>query len=158
MRIVTFSARAEFPDRLTAHIKALVSAPTAQATEGSTPDDAIEHLKHILDFEIQTFQSDLTRVLLEERPALSLRRSETTQDASDTELEGDELDPLLEAFETARGRTLSVLNDLTDDQWARTGRFDDCEMSVLGLVHSLCAHDFESLAMIHLSLARCGDL
>ncbi|ESQ82555.1 hypothetical protein AEAC466_16955 [Asticcacaulis sp. AC466] len=156
MRIVTFSALAEFPARVVAHTKALASDPRAEAAEGSAADDAIEQLKHSLDFEIQTFQSDLTCVLLEERPALSFRWVETTWDASDAKVKGDELDTLLEAFETARSRTLSVLNDLTEDQWVRTGTLNDVEISALSLAHSLCARDFESLAVIHRSLTRCS--
>ncbi|MGN6210418.1 DinB family protein [Asticcacaulis sp.] len=146
MHLVTFTALAEFPDRLEAHFKVLPTElydwrPPSWASSPCGELTAIQQLRVIKAQEIERFQVCISRALLEEKPDIRV-------EAIDAVEAGDEsAEDLLKIFREARKRTLSILEGLNDEQWKRAVILGDHgETTVLGLVHFLSSHDLTQLA------------
>jgi hypothetical protein len=149
MHIVTFSALADFPGLLEAHVHAFPS-PSGDIDSEACRLDPVLH--DILTFETSAFHASLSAMLERDNPAISL----TFEAPVDADKETDQSEALLEAFQAARKRTLSILEGLTDDQWMRAGQLDGKTTTVIGLVHLLCANDWTQLAALQRRLARCS--
>jgi len=150
MHLVTFTALAEFPDRLEAHFNAFdpetrLWAPPSWDGCPSEPLSALEQLCHVRDIEIDGYQARITRAVEEDNPCLP----SIDTDALRTErayVEADSVE-VLESFRAARKRTLSILEGLTPEQWKRPAQFEGYgPTTVLGLVHYLSSHDEQHLA------------
>ena len=61
----------------------------------------------------------------------------------------------LEAFRSARTKTLAQLDELKEDQLTREGTFAEYgRLSLQGLVHLLASHDAQHLACLHWLIAK----
>ena len=154
MHILTFTTLAEFPARLNAHLRALPLQDPAGAEPAQSEKDALSTLlDSVLSFET-LFHTRLNLMLEKDRSVLDLDAAHESQGATSL----DPFDRIATAFEAARKRTLSVLGDLTEVQWARQGTLDGVEVTVIGLVHLLTAHDLEQLADLQRRLAARNAL
>ena len=157
MHIVTFTALADFPALLEAHLRAfpfdvMRSMPVDGAEAKGLRQLVVDQLVSIQAFEL-TFQAQLTNTLSGETPASFTSAAElaNTNDAVASEPEA-----MLADIQDARKRTLSILEDLTEAQWSAAIALDGTDTTVIGLVHRLCAHDFDQLSALQHALANCG--
>ena len=154
MHILTFTTLAEFPARLEAHLRAFPKLDrTAPEPVGSNNVALPILLNGVLTFET-LFHTRLSLLLETDRPVLDLDAD--YEDQAPTSLVS--FDRIATAFEAARKRTLSILGDLTEAQWARQGTLDGVDVTVIGLVHLLTAHDLEQLADLQRQLAARNAL
>lgn len=154
MHIVTFTALADFSALLDAHLRAF---PENDSTSDGTvvgcdvaARDAF--VRDILAFEAHVFHTNLSAMLERENHTLTMV-SEAEPEAGETT---DTTEEIITSFEAARKRTLSILADLTDDQWVRRATSDKTDITVIGLVHLLSAHDWAQLADLQRRLAACS--
>ncbi len=155
MHIVTFSALADFPNLLEAHLHAFPK-PSGGSNDAMDNDpELIGLVEDALSFEADVFHANLTAVLETESPVLDMT---PRQKEPDPAAEPKALSDLVDTFQTARKRTLSILQGLTDAQWARTCKCDGGEMTIMGLVHLLSAHDWDQLARLQRRLGACSAL
>jgi hypothetical protein len=152
MHIVTFSALADFPALLGAHLH---SFPAGTVTDNAptTPIMPDRFVDHLLDFEMLVFHRNLQRILEEDKPHLSMGFDQPDHQDAATGGDADVPDAALKTFHEARKRTLSILESLDEAQWQRAGVIDDAQITAIGLVHLLCAHDLEQLAALQHALA-----
>lgn len=158
MHLVTFTALAEFPDRLEAHFNAFDTdtrmwAPPSWDGCPSEHLTALEQLCHVRDIEIDGYQARITRAVEEDNPFLE----SIDTDALCHERDYKNADPseVLEVFRAARKRTLSILEGLTPQQWRRPAQFEGYgPTTVLGLVHYLSSHDQQHLAGLQWLLGK----
>ncbi len=147
MHLVTFTALSEFPDRLHAHFSALPETAQRPDGEDGNTHEAFDLLVTVHHREVTRYQPAISRAVLEDCPKLSeadLAGAEVEMPAGDTTGEA-----LLAAFAAARKRTLSLLGDLTPEQWLReivVG--EDGRISLVSLAHLLCRDDFQRLATL----------
>ena len=158
MHLVTFTALAEFPDRLEAHFNAFAPehrqwSPPSWAGSPSEDFTALEQICHVRDIEIDGYQVRFARTVGEDNPFLPGVNGFVLRD----ERSYAEADPeeVLASFRAARARTLSILEGLTPEQWARTAEFEDYgSTTVVGLMHYLSSHDQQHLAGLQWLLGK----
>ena len=150
MNLATLAALADFPQQLAAHYAAFPDEfkhwrPPSWDGIPSEHYTALEQLCHIRDIEIDGYHKRLERTLIETHPllpsidgdALAIERAYADADAS----------AVLAEFAQARARTLEVLSQVTEEQYARTAEFEGYGVVTLrSLVHYLCSHDQQHLA------------
>ena len=142
MHIVTFSALADFPALLEAHIRAFPADSLAE------DNIVLQRLRYILGFEIHAFHNALHAMLTEERSSLNL-----VYEADENADSSGGIDSLLTEFHTARQRSLSILDGLDAAQWSRSGQYKNGDVTVIGLVHLLSAHDWRQLSVLQQIMA-----
>ena len=119
MHILTFTTLAEFPARLDAHLRAFPEQnrnDAEPALERSDRDALSILLYGVLRFET-LFHTRLNLMLENDRPVLDLDADHEAQGATSL----DPFNLIATTFEAARKRTLGILGDLTEAQWARLG-------------------------------------
>jgi DinB superfamily len=158
MNETTLRALAAFPDQLEQHYATIPAefknwAPESWDGIPSEPFTAIGHLCHIRDIELDGYHVRLQRTLDEENPllpsldglALSIEHSYATSDAAES----------LAAFRSAREKTISLIANLTPQQWMRKATFEGYgSVSLSGLVHFLCSHDQQHLSGLQWLLGK----
>ncbi|MCR6659673.1 MAG: hypothetical protein NVV72_10130 [Asticcacaulis sp.] len=154
MHIVTFTALADFPALLNAHLRAFPENKNTFEGPIAGCDAAAGDIfvRDILAFETHVFHTKLRAMLENDDPTLNMT-PEVELEAGET---ADATEDVVPSFEAARKRTLSILADLTDDQWGRRATIDGTSITVIGLVHLLSAHDWTQLADLQRRLAACN--
>lgn len=150
MDVATLTALVDFPRLLEAHYTVIPAGfenwkPASWDGVPSEPYSPIEQICHVRDIEIDGYHVRFARTLAETCPVLpgvdgdtlALTREYAHADAAE----------VFAAFRTARQKTLSLIENLTPDQFDRTAEFDGYGLVTLrGLVHFLCSHDQQHLA------------
>jgi len=158
MNKVTLQALAAFPDQLEAHYAAIPEPfktwePEAWDGIPSEPFNAIGHVCHVRDIEIDGYHVRFERTLNESNPGLAsldglnmaVERSYATSNAEEA----------LNAFRLARKRTLELIATLQPEQLQRTAIFEGYgTLSLRSLVHYLCSHDQQHLAGLQWLLGK----
>lgn len=100
----------------------------------------LEHLWHTRDCDPLLYGLRIRRILAEDRPALEPVDVGAWTDArAVASLEGDQA---IVEFEQERAALIAELRGLSADDWNRAGvRDDGSDISVLGIVRQLVAHD-----------------
>lgn len=156
----TMEALEAFPKRLEALYRSIPPnfqtwAPESWDGYGGERFTAIGHLCHVRDIEIDGYHVRFRRALAEDTPTLesvdgyalaTLRSYSTTSDVA-----------ALAAFGAARSETLQLLSSLRDDQLRRQADFEDSRVTVRGLIHHLCKHDYLHLAGLQWLLAKIDE-
>ncbi len=100
-------------------------------------------VSHLLDGDRDLFLPRLRLMLAEERPVFESRNPEPSADRSD-------LATLLDAFESARGGVVKILEGLDSSGWAREAVFSNRgAVTVEGYAAMMAGHDTEHLQQIH---------
>ena len=111
-----------------------------------------EQMSHVADIEVE-YHHRFQRLLTEDNPELvtldgermAIERSYATADCR----------AALDAFASARARTLQTLSEMNEKQLNRRGSLVDFgQVSVAGLVHHLCEHDHLHYAATHWLLGQ----
>lgn len=161
MDATTLHALAVFPDLLQAHYLAIPpqfrqwTPPTWDGVP-SVPFTALEQICHVRDIEIDGYHRRFARTLNDHCPhlrnvdaeALRLLRDYAHADAQE----------ILVSFRQARGTTLELLVDLTEEQLQRPAVFEDRPTTMLGLTYSLSSHDRRHLAGLKWLRAQTEEL
>jgi hypothetical protein len=153
----TLDELAAFPGRLEALYDAVPAAcrhwaPDSWDGLNGETFTALEHVCHVRDIEIDGYHVRLRRALTESNPelasidgyAFAQARSYGTSDADDA----------LARFRSARAETLRLIQGLGEEQFGRPARFEGADVTVRGLVHTLCRHDYLHLAGLQWLLAK----
>ena len=158
MHPVTLEALAAFPAQLARHYAAFPSAfthwtPPSWDGVPSEPLTALEQLCHVRDIEIDGYQVRLQRTLTESHPVLASLDTEAL--ARERRYGDADATTVLASFRAARATTVSLLSELTPEQFGRTAVFDGYgPVTVRGLVHYLCSHDQQHLAGLQWLLGK----
>lgn len=146
----TLTGLASMPDRLEEAFR-LVPPPrynwTPPSWEGIPGErfSPLGQICHVRDIEVDGYQVRIARMLAEESPDLASLDSYEIANARHY----DAADPAeaLAAFRKARGKTLQLLQGITDEQFARRGTFAEYgALTLKSLVHYLASHDNQHLA------------
>jgi hypothetical protein len=146
----TIKALAAFPDQLEAHYAAVPVAYvnwTPPSWEGIPSEQftALEQVCHVRDIEIDGYHVRIRRILQETNPTLASIDSERL--AIERGYAGSDASQALAAFRAGRAHTLSLIRQISPEQFARTGTFAGYgALSLRGLIHYLCSHDQQHLA------------
>jgi hypothetical protein len=153
----TIDALAAYPDRFEVLYDAVPRARkhwAPQSWEGYDGErfTPIEHLCHVRDIEIDGYHVRLRRALEESNPELEsidgYVLAEERAYGSTDEREA------MARFRGARAETVSLVRSLTEAQLARPALFEGSALTVRGLVHYLCRHDYLHLAGLQWLLAK----
>ncbi len=99
-------------------------------------------VRHLVEGDLDTFLPRLKRMLTEDRPVFDKRGG--------TCVYGQELAPLLDAFETTRGKAVKILESLEPAGWGRQGVSPSRgPVSIAEYAHTMAEHDIEHLRQIH---------
>lgn len=113
-------------------------APLRQSP--SDKSHLLEHLWHTLDCDTDLYGMRIRRILAEDRP--TLEPVDVGAWPAARAYASREGDAAIAEFERQRAMLLSELEALNAEQLARVGvRVDGSEMSVLGVIEQLAAHD-----------------
>jgi hypothetical protein len=156
----TVAALARFPRGFEAHYRSIPAefrgwAPASWDGFDGERFTGIEHLCHVRDIEVEGYRVRFRRALSEENPTLDsidgyeLARSRNYSRTTDSDA--------LESFRTARQETLQMISALRDDQLSRPAVFEGSPVTVRGLIHHLCKHDYLHLAGVQWLLARIDE-
>ena len=146
----TLEALAVFPHQLEAHYAAIPAGyeqwkPESWEGIPSEHFTAIEQVWHVLDIEVEGYQTRFARTLDEDSPllpsidseAVALERNYGVRKAGDA----------FDRFRAARASTIERLAMLDGSSLARRAVFEGYGPTTLrGLVHFLCSHDQQHLA------------
>jgi hypothetical protein len=158
MHAITLRALADFPDQLEAHYAAFAPEFTrwAPASWDGVPSEALtalEQLCHVRDIEIDGYQVRICRTLAEDHPTLA--SIDTDALVRERAYARDDATRALAAFRAARARTLQMIDNLGDDQLARTAVFEGYgPLTLRSLIHYLCSHDQQHLAGLQWLLGK----
>lgn len=101
-------------------------------------------VRHLLESDLDTFLPRLKRMLTEDRPVFEKRGGIGTC------VYGREIAPLLEAFETTRGKAVKILESLEPTGWGRQGVSPSRgALSIAEYARTMADHDIEHLRQIH---------
>jgi hypothetical protein len=146
----TLSTLAAMPDRLEETFR-LVPVErhswTPASWEGIPGErfSPLGQLCHVRDIEVDGYHVRLARMLHEESPDLVSLDSYELAAGRDY----DHADPhdALDAFRVARGKTVDLVRNLTEEQLARRGTFGEYgAITLRSLIHYLASHDLQHLA------------
>jgi hypothetical protein len=154
----SLAALAAFPDRLERCLAALPPQRLqwAPASWEGIPSEALNPLEqvcHLRDIEREGYLARFRRLLAEDDPLLvSLDGYALVRERAYAR---DDAGRALAAFRAARLETLKLLQGLGPAQWQRRGRFEGYgTVTVRGLAHYLCSHDWQHLAGLQWLLGR----
>ncbi len=137
--IATLSAPPGLLRRLTQD----VSPEQAPRPPGPGEWSIAEVVRHLVEGDRDTFLPRLRRMLAEDRPIFQSLTRQATADPLN-------LQPLLAAFESARGEVVTILNELEPDAWTREGVSPSRgAVSVEAYAATMAAHDTEHLQQIY---------
>lgn len=156
----TLEALARFPDVLESHYRSIpiecrTWAPVSWQGYSGERFTGIGHLCHVRDIEVDGYHIRFRRTLAEALPILdsvdgyALAEMRDYAGTKDTEA--------LASFRVARAETLRMISDLSDDQLCRPAIFEGSRVTVHGLIHHLCKHDYLHLAGLQWLLAKIDD-
>jgi hypothetical protein len=108
---------------------------------------------HLRDIETDGYHVRFSRTLREHRPDLVSIDSYAMADQR--HYGSDDVRAALGAFRSARAETVTMLQKVRPDDWARRATFaEHGEVTLRGLAHILRSHDLQHLACLHWLLAR----
>ena len=118
---------------------------------------AIEQICHLRDIERDGYHNRIKSIQAGGNPTLAsiegydLAVQHNYKDARLTEV--------IDAFHTAREKTIEIIKTIEDQQWNNTGYFDGYgTITLRALIHFLCSHDLEHLASLRWLLGKMeGD-
>jgi len=97
-----------------------------------------------------------TRLLTETRPTLA--SLDTYALVQERNYAGANLKEMFAQFRAARRETLQMLGNLSEQQLARPGHFDDYgEVTLRSMIHYLCSHDQQHLAGLQWLLGQVAS-
>jgi hypothetical protein len=158
MHSITFAALEAFPLALEQHYAAFPAqfvhwSPPSWAGVPSEPFTAIEQICHVRDIEIEGYQVRFQRTLSEHSPLLPSIDSEAV--AKTRNYGNANPAAVFTEFRAARVKTLNLLRDLDDSQFARPAVFEGYgPVTLRGLVHYLCSHDQQHLSGLQWLLGK----
>lgn len=158
MNPVTLAALRAFPRQLEEHYAAFPAefkhwAPSSWEGVPSEPLTAIEQICHVRDIEIDGYHVRLHRTLAEVNPGLVSIDTEAL--AKERAYGESDAAAALSAFREARLHTVTLIEDLTPEQFDRTAVFEGYGVLTLrSLVHYLCSHDQQHLAGLQWLLGK----
>ena len=115
--------------------------------------NALEHICHIKDIEIDGYHVRFQRLLEERNPVLaSIDGYALIKERHYASADPDEI---FTKIKTAREETIRLVRSLTPEQLARSGSFEGYgQLSVEALIHYLCSHDLQHLSGLQWLLGR----
>lgn len=148
----TLSELAAMPDRLDATFRLVPrerwswQPPSWEGIPGER-FSPLGQVCHVRDIEVEGYHVRVARMLAEDSPALvSLDSYELAGKSSYDAADPDEA---LAAFREARGKTLRLLEGLTEEQLRRPGTFGEYgAVTLRSVVHYLASHDHQHLACL----------
>lgn len=153
----TIDALAGFPDKLESAYRSVPEgykhwAPESWEGLNGETFTAIEHICHVRDIEIDGYHVRFRRAIQENNPelesmdgyALARERAYGAADERD----------VLNRFRNARFETVRLIGGLSEEQLGRRAIFEGSALTVRGLVHYLCRHDYLHLAGLQWLLAK----
>jgi hypothetical protein len=158
MHAITFTALEAFPRELEQHYAAFPVefvhwTPSSWEGVPSEPFTAIEQVCHVRDIEIEGYQVRFQRTLDEHAPLLPSIDSEAVAKARD--YGNADVTRVFAEFRAARAKTLSLLRNLEDAQFARPAVFEGYgPVTLRGLTHYLCSHDQQHLSGLQWLLGK----
>jgi hypothetical protein len=158
MHTVTISALEAFPRQLEAHYAAIPAefknwVPSSWEGVPSEALTAIEQVCHVRDIEVDGYHVRFRRTLNEPNPTLASIDTEAL--AKERSYCSSNAAEVLAAFREARARTVTLISDLTPEQFRRTAVFEGYgPLSLRSLVHYLCSHDQQHLAGLQWLLGK----
>ena len=100
----------------------------------------VEHACHLRDIEREGYAARIEKILGEDLPVLADINGPKL--AAERRYNEQRFEDGLEAFAETRGRNAAVLRGVTDEQWARRGRFEGAgEVTLARLVSMMKEHD-----------------
>jgi hypothetical protein len=146
----TLRALAQFPQQLRVFYDAIprdfrLWSPESWEGCPSETFPALEQICHVLDIEVDGYQSRLRRTITEDKPFLpSIDGYEL---AKIRDYAGQDGDAALEAIRVARAETVELISEMRDVDLDRRATFEGYgEVTARGLVHYLCSHDQQHIA------------
>jgi hypothetical protein len=154
----SLAALAAFPDRLERCLAAfparrMMWAPPSWEGIPSETLTPLEQACHVRDIEREGYLLRFRRLLAEDDPLLaSIDGYALVRERGYAQ---DDAGRALAAFRAARLETLELLRGLEPAQWQRRGRFEGYgAVTVRGLAHYLCSHDYQHLAGLQWLLGK----
>jgi hypothetical protein len=154
----TLAALATFPDRLERCLAAFAPqrlgwAPPSWDGIPSETLTPLEQACHLRDIEREGYLLRFRRLLDEDHPLLASIDGYAL--VRERDYARDDAQRALAAFRTARAETLALLRGLDAAQWRRRGSFEGYgEVTVRGLAHYLCSHDYQHLSGLQWLLGK----
>ncbi|MEO8000694.1 MAG: DinB family protein [Arenimonas sp.] len=158
MNPTTLQALKTFPEQLEAHYAAIADdykhwAPASWDGIPSEHFTAIEQVCHVRDIEIEGYQLRIHRTLNEINPLLVSIDSESV--ALERSYCDENVVEVFSTFRQARTNTVTLIENLSDDQLDRSAVFEGYgPVTLRGLLHYLCSHDQQHLAGLQWLLGK----
>lgn len=157
----SLAALAAFPDRLERCLAALPPrrlqwSPASWDGIPSETLNALEQVCHVRDIEREGYLQRFRRLLAEERPLLVSIDGYAL--VRERDYAHDDAGRALAAFRAARAETVELLRRLEPAQWRRRGEFEGYgTVTVRGLAHYLCSHDYQHLSGLQWLLGKLEE-
>jgi hypothetical protein len=154
----TLEALGSFPKRLRdfyVSIPARFRHWSPEAWDGipSEPFNALEQICHVRDIEIDGYQPRIRRVLDETSPFLA--SVDGARLARERNYANEDSSPVLETFAATRAHTLTMIVNLSNEDFERTATLEGYgRVTLRALVHYLCSHDQQHLAGLQWLLGK----
>ena len=113
---------------------------------------AIEQICHVLDIEVDGYHARFHRTLTEHRPSLPNLGGEIL--AEQRNYAAADASVVIAKFRSARTETLRIISGLSEDELSRVAVFENKPVTLAGLIHFLCSHDFQHLAGLQWLLGK----
>jgi DinB superfamily len=153
---VTIDSLASFPEKLRNLFgcfprELAIWTPSSWDGIPSEKLNAVEQVCHIRDIEIEGYRIRFDRARLEVRPVLPDMPGETMARERDYSAQ----DPVaaLSDFAIARAITVNTIRTFSDGDLKRIAIFEGRTITLAGLVHFLCSHDYQHLSGLQWLLA-----
>jgi hypothetical protein len=155
----TIESLAAFPNRLERFFLSFLPDRTGwkpRVWDGIPSErlSAIEQVCHVRDIEIEGYWVRFQRTRTELAPVLPDLPGELM--AQERNYAGSDPMAALRDFAAARIKTVDAIRRLTPDELGREAIFEGQRITLAGLVHFLCSHDYQHLAGLQWLLAKSG--